>query len=221
MADIFREVDEDLRRDRMERLWQRYGGVIVAVAVLIVGATAGYVLWQRWQASEQVEKTAVLLSAVEPLDVPEGGTPDAQAAIKALEAAGAQLDGAHAALARLYQAGLLAREGATAEAVALYDQVAGTGGTDPLFRDLALLLSVLHQVDSGDPAQLQGRLTPLTAAGNPWRFSARELSALLAVRAGDTAKAAAEFKALAEDADTPAGIRNRASELASFYSAPR
>lgn len=221
MADIFREVDEDLRRDRMQRLWERYGALIVGAAVLIVAATAGYVLWQRWQASEQEQRTAVLLQAVAPLEVAEGATPDTAAAIAALDAAAGQLDGAHATLARLRQAGLLAREGNTADAVAIYDQVAGMGGADPLFRDLAQLLAVLHQLDGGDPAQLQARLSSLMDGGNPWRFSARELSALLAVRAGDTARAATLFRELSEDADTPAGIRARATELAAFYAVPR
>lgn len=221
MADIFREVDEDLRRDRMERLWQRYGSYIVGAAALIVAGTAGYVFWQRWEASRQEELTATLLQATEPLNVAEGETPDVPAAIDALAAAGSKLEGAPAVLADLHRAGLLAREGRTDEAVALYDRVAGTGGTDQLLRDMALLMSVMLQLDTGDPAQLQARLAPLLAPGNNWRFTAGEMWALLAVRAGDTAQAAAKFKELAEGADTPAGIRARASELAAFHAVPK
>lgn len=221
MADIFREVDEDLRRDRLEKLWQRHGNTLIGVAVLIVVATAAFVVWQRWHHGKLEERTGLLVEAVRPLEPADGGSPDRKAAIAALDAAAAKLDGAPATLASLHRAGLLAREGQTADAIALYDRIAGTSGTDVLIRDFALLMSVTHQADTGDAAQLQGRLAPLLLVGNAWRFSARELSGILHARAGETAQAAARFKELADDAETPPGIRARATELAALYAAPK
>ena len=39
MSDIFREVDEDLRRDQAVDLWKKYGSIFLSIAVLIVAGT--------------------------------------------------------------------------------------------------------------------------------------------------------------------------------------
>src|SRR5262245_48066349 len=49
MSDIFREVDEDLRREQVKRLWDRFGPYVIGLAVLIVLATAGYRGWEYWE----------------------------------------------------------------------------------------------------------------------------------------------------------------------------
>jgi hypothetical protein len=100
-----------------------------------------------------------------------------------------------------------------AEAAKLYDALAADTKIAPELRDLAHLLKVMQLLDSGDPAALSGELAPLSAEDNPWRFSARELDALLAIRSGDTARATDLLTKLSDDATTPAPIRARAAEL--------
>ena len=53
------------------------------------------------------------------------------------------------------------------------------------FRDLAVLLSVMHGLPDGDPKAAIERLQPLTASGNPWRASALDLTAAAKLKAGD------------------------------------
>ncbi|WP_448205120.1 DUF2659 family protein [Azospirillum sp. sgz302134] len=211
MSDIFREVDEDLRRDRMERLFKRYGGVALAGALAVVAATGGYTAWRNWQQSQHQQETAALTAALAQAGQgPEKG-------VEALAAFAGKADPGMAALAQLNAAALLAREGKTAEAVAVYDKLAANSGVSGVYRDLASLLSVMHQMDSGDAAQLQARLQPLTADASPWRFSARELTAVLAARAGDKDRARSLFQQLADDSQAPAGVRSRAADLATLY----
>jgi hypothetical protein len=222
MSDIFREVDEDLRRDQIMTFWKRYGGFVIAAAVLVVAATAGNVGWKHWRTTRMEERTAVLseaLAKLRPAD--ENSQPDLKAAADALSAVGAKLGDGHADMARLYEAGLRAREGERDKAIALYDQVAGTAGTDPMLRDLATLLSVQLQLDTGDAAALRIRLAPLLKAGNAWKAAATEASGLLAARAGDNAGAASLFKELSEDSTAPQALRARATELAALYAATK
>ncbi|WP_353859389.1 hypothetical protein [Azospirillum formosense] len=211
MSDIFREVDEDLRRDRMERVFKRYGGIMLAAALAVVAATGGTVAWRNWQQSQKESETTALAAAL----AQAGQGPDK--GVEALAAFAGKADPGMAALAQLNAAALLAREGKTAEAVAVYDKLSGNAGAAAVYRELAALLSVMHQLDSGDPAQLQARLQPLTADANPWRFSAREMSAVLAARAGDKDKARTLFQQLADDSQAPAGVRSRAADLATLY----
>lgn len=211
MSDIFREVDEDLRRDRMESAFKRYGGVMLAAALAVVAATGGTVAWRNWQQSQKEQETTALAAALsQAVQGPDKG-------VEALAAFAAKADPGMAALAQLNAAALLAREGKTAEAVAVYDKLSGNVGAAAVYRELAALLSVMHQLESGDPAQLQARLQPLTADANPWRFSAREMTAVLAARAGDKDRARTLFQQLADDSQAPAGVRSRAADLATLY----
>jgi len=211
MSDIFQEVDEDLRRDRTTQFMKRYGGIFATALVLLVAATAGWQAWQAWQKSQRETETGKLVSAL------SQASAGPQKAAEALSAYAGSAPANLAVLARLNEAALRAEEGKTAEAVAIYDSLAASSTTDSIYRDLATLLAVMRQMDTGDAKQLQARLQPLTEEANPWRFSAREMTALLAGRAGDRERARTLFQQLADDSLAPSGVRSRAADLAALY----
>ncbi len=210
MTDAFREIEEAIREDRAKALWRRYGGLVIALAVALVLGVVGYTLWYNYrqaQAHEQTTRLAVEL-------VRADAAPAATAA--ALLAFAAQAGAGRATLARFHAAGLRAGAGDRAGAVALYRELAADPAVDDLWRDLARLMAVLHEVDSGDPAALTAELQPLIADGNPWRYSARELTGLLALRQDDRARARELFAELAQNPGTPAGMRSRAAEISAL-----
>ncbi|HSK39976.1 MAG TPA: tetratricopeptide repeat protein [Arenibaculum sp.] len=215
MSDIFREVDEDLRRDQFVRLWKRHGGFIVAVVLAVVLVTAGTVGWQRWQRSAAQAETMQLATALRQVDGDGGEGSGATAAADMLAMLAADAGAGRDIVARFYEAALRAEEGDRDAAIRIYGAIAADA--EPVYRDLAVLLGVLNQVDEGEPAALRTRLAPLTGEESPWRHSARELDALLALRAGDRSAAANLFARLAEDATAPQGVRSRATELAAVY----
>ncbi len=205
MADIFREIEEDLRHDKLMTLWRRYGALLVAAAVAIVLATAGYVAWNHFRDAARQERARLYDSAMELLARDDPG------AIEKLGEIGAGSDG-YAVLARLQEAARKAKQGDDAGALAVYEAIASDGG-ERAFRDLAVILIALHTLDEAEPEALIRRLEPLTAEGNAWRYSALELTALLARRAGEVARAREIFVKLADDQQAPAALRQRATEL--------
>ncbi len=211
MSDIFREVDEDLRRDRAEHVFKKYGGYMIAAGVALVAGTGGYTAWRNWQQSKQQQDTASLVTAIsQTAQGPEKG-------IEALAAYAGGADARMAALAQFNAAALLVRQGKPADAATVYDGIAGNGAVDPVYRDLATLQAAIQRLETGDPAQLAAKLQPLTAEASPWRFTARELTAVLAARSGDKDKARGLFQQLADDQQAPSGVRSRAADLASLY----
>ncbi|WP_372398879.1 tetratricopeptide repeat protein [Azospirillum sp. HJ39] len=211
MSDIFREVDEDLRRDRAEHLFKKYGGAMIAAAVLVVAGTGGYSFWRHLQAQKKEEQTAALVTAIaQSAQGPEKG-------VEALAAFAGSADPSLAAIAQFNAAALMIRQGKPADAAAVYDGIAGNASVSAQYRDLATLMAVMQRAEDGDAAQLTARLQPLTADASPWRFSARELTAMLAARAGDTEKARTLYRQLADDQQAPSGVRSRAADLASLY----
>lgn len=212
MSDIFREVDEELRRDQFAKFWKRYGNAVIGAAILIVVATAGTTVWKNWQQSQAVEQTDRIAAAVRQAQT-GNGVAEATEALKGVAAEGGA---SRELIAQLYEAAFLAESGKRDEAAQLYDAIASSGA-EAAYRDIATLLGVLHRVESGDPAQLRDRLKPLLADTSPWRYSAREIDAVLLARTGDRAAAAEALRKLAEDNEAPQGIRSRAGQLAAVY----
>ena len=179
VSDIFREIDEELRRDNLLKLWSRYGRYVAALAVLVLLAAGSIVAWRDHQLSERRAQSTRYASA---LSLARGGK-DAEAA--KVFAAIAQETGGYAALAAFEEAELLARSGDRQGAAAAYDRIAAASGLDPAFRELAVLLSVMRGVPEADPRATIDRLAPMTAAGDPWRPTALELTAIARLQSGD------------------------------------
>ena len=215
MVDIFDEVDEELRAERAQQLLKRYGGLIVAGAVAIVGAAAGFQGW-RWYEARQDQAAAVeYLTAMNLADATAAGSSEASrtAATAAFAQLAAKAPQGYATLSLLREAALRADAGDLQTASALWNRVAGDTSVDPLLRDLASLLWAQHQVDSGDPSLIQDRLKALIAPDNPWHALADEQLALLDLRLGKTAEAKTALQRLAQDNSAPSGVRGRANAL--------
>jgi hypothetical protein len=212
LADIFREIEEDLRAERMQQLWKRYGSWVIALAALIVIGAGVYSWWRDHQTKVRAAEGERYAAALQLAD--QGDTAAAAAAMAAIaKDAGA----GYATLADLTAAGLEGERGDIDGALARYDALAANSSVDKSFRDLATLLAAYYRVDREPLDSLRQRLQPLTADDNVWRYSARELVALAELKAGDQAAARTSFQKLADDALAPAGLRARAAEmLASF-----
>jgi hypothetical protein len=209
VADIFREVDEDVRKDELQRLWRRWGKYAIGAAIVVALAAAAFAGWRDWQASRRAAAGAAFLDAMALLDA---GEVDQAAAMFLAQSEAAP--GGYPDLARLSAGQALASAGQRDAALAALDALAADGGADGFLRDLARLAGARLLVDDGDPAEVRARLAPLLEGDSLLAGSARELEGLLALRAGDNAGARAIFEALAGDAGVPAGLRARAAELA-------
>lgn len=210
MGDIFREIDDELRQERFETLWRRYGKYVIAGAVVIVVAVAGIQGWNYYR-TDQRQAESARFSAASSL-MRDGKNQDAAALFAALAE---NADTGYAVLARFNQATLRARSGDLAGAVALFDGIAADDDVSGALRGAATISAVLYGMDAegADTAALQARLQPLIDSGGPWRHSAAELSALLALRAGDGEKARTLVRGIVDDVEAPQHMRARASEI--------
>lgn len=208
MADIFREVDEDLRQERYQKLWRRFRYWIIGAVCVILGAAVAYVILTSMAESRRQEEAARYATALEQLEA--GKTREAADSFAALAA---DAGSGYVALSQLRAAAALAEGGDIAGAVAIYDQLAGDGRVDPLYRELAVLLAADRLVDTAPVDEINQRLAPLLGGDSPWRPLAAELSGVAALRAGRIEAARDTFAALADDPQTPAGVRARAAEL--------
>ncbi len=210
MGDIFREIDEELRHDRFEKLWREYGRYVIAGAVVVVLAVAGASGWRQYQESQRIADGARFAAAKAMSD--DGKTEDAAALFAAL---GRESGTSYGTLARFHEAALSARERNAEAAVGLYDALAADTGIDAPFRDLATILSASVRANGSSPdaAAINDRLRPLIDAGGTWRHSALEILGTLAHRSGDMTKAKELFKRIVDDVEAPRGLRARAAQM--------
>jgi hypothetical protein len=129
---------------------------------------------------------------------------------KALDDIAANGPSGYAALAKLQIAAADRAAGRTKEALEAYEQLTRQGGVDPLLADYARLQIAMLSLDSASWTEMQNRLTALTAESNAWRFSARELLGLAAMKSGRTQEARDEFQRLVGDRNVPVGVSERA-----------
>lgn len=213
VSDIFNEVDEELRREQLKRLWERYGGLIIVVAVLFVAAVGGWRGYQWWEAKKAAELGAAFDAAA--LLTEQGQRQEAEAAFAKIAADGTA---SYRMLARLREAAVLAQRDPAA-AVAIYDAVAADRGLDQIQRDLATLRAAYVLLDTAPYDEIRKRAEPLTANDRPFRHSARSVLALSAWRAGNSAETRRWTDMVLADPQTPANTRSQIEMLVALTGA--
>jgi hypothetical protein len=207
VSDIFREVDEEVRREQLKKLWDRYGNYVVAAAVLLVAVVAAWRAYMWWEAKKAAETGAAFEAATTLAEA--GKRAEAEAAFAKIAADGTA---GYRHLARMREAAELAQSDAKA-AIAAYDQIAADRAVGPVLQDLAALRAAALLIDTGALEEAQRRLEPLAANDRTFRHTAREFLVLAAWRAGDTAAAKRWFDLITTDAQTPAATRSRVEML--------
>ena len=203
---LFREVDEEVRQEQYKKLWERYGNLLVGLALLVIVGVAGYEGWRYWQ-KKQSEAAGDSFFAAAGL-VANGKSEDALKAFEAVTNTG------FVELAKLREAAVLAGEGKAEEAVKMYDAIAADAGLSQSLRDLSRMRAAAVLADKAAFADIETRLKDLTAAGNPWRHVAREMMAAVQFRLKDYKGADTQVQAILADPETPPALRQRASTMA-------
>jgi hypothetical protein len=205
---FMREVQDEMRKERLAQVWERYGVIIAGAAVLLVVAVGGYKfaeyrsLKARELAGREFEAAVQLASQGKALE-----------AHQAFETMIKSAPSGYGTLARLRLAGAFATEGKRDEAVAAYDDVQKDTGADPLLRDFAAIQAALLRVDAAGWTEMQNRLKDLTNDTNAWRAPARELLGLAAMKGGQPDEARKAFEQILADSAAPPATAERAQIL--------
>ncbi len=202
---LSREIDEELRREQLMRLWERYGIHVIAAVVLVIVGIGGYKYLEYRRIVAAQAAGARFTAAVH--EAAQDKKAEAQKTLQELAADG---PGGYALLARLRLAAADREAGQTEKAAAAFEDIAKQRGLDPLLADYAQLQAAMLRLDSASFTEMQNRLNDLATDASPWRFSARELLGLAAQKAGRTEDARTQYQRLLSDRETPPSIGERA-----------
>ena len=207
MSELFDEVDEDVRRDQLKKIWDQYSIYIVGGAFLIIAAVGGWRGYAYLEAKKAAEAGAAFDKASELSD--QNKHTEAEAAFADLAA---KAPSGYRVLARLRVAAEAASRDPQA-AAKLYDDIAADRSVGAPEQDLARVRAAGLLLETSAYADMLQRLEPATVPGATFRHTARELLALSAWRANDTAAARQWLDVIANDGETPASLRSRAEAL--------
>jgi hypothetical protein len=204
VVDIFEEVDEQLRSDRLGALARRYlpwiGGVL-ALALIVALGVWGYTAYQ------QRHTDAASRAYADGLD--QLGKGDFDAAYAKFADAAANAPPAYRALALMQQAGVRMDQKRVPEAVKLFDEAA-KATSDPVIGDAARLKSAFALLDTAPFVEIEARLQPLTDPNRPYHALAREALGMAKLNAGRPNDALSDFQVLTLMADAPQDVHERA-----------
>ena len=207
MSELFSEVDEELRRDQLKKLWERYSIYIVAGALLIIAAVGGWRGYQYLEAKKAAEAGAAFDKAIELAE--QNKHAEAETAFTELAA---KAPSGYRMLARLRAAAEAANRDPKA-AAKLYDEIAADRSVGTPEQDLAKIRAAGLLLETTSYPNMLQRLEPATGPGATFRHTARELLALSAWRANDAAAARQWLDLIANDGETPPSLRSRAEAL--------
>lgn len=205
MSDFLRELEEDIREERMINLWRKFGNYLIGLAILIVVGTAAYVLWQHMKVKSQLRSYVSFSKALD--FVKQGKKEDALKAFRNL----AEEGGGYGKLAQLYEASLLANP------EALYAKISKENTADPALGKLPKILNAARALDKSEGL---ASIQPLTAPNNAWAPLSLELLALENVKKGDSIEAAKLYIRILKEASVTPDEKLRASLMLSQLDVP-
>jgi len=206
VSDIFREVEEDVRRERMQKLWKAYGNYAIVLLALLFAGIGGWQFWQRHEIAERQKISDAFIAA--------------QRITNPGAAAGAFVDLARTApkgyslVARLSQANAMLASGQGPGAIDLYKQIAKED--NGIIGAVARLRAAWALADTNKRTDLTELLAPLDQPGGAWRQSAREVLAYADYRAMNSKAALAKYSELALDPESPEALRARAKAMLQY-----
>lgn len=219
MADKFdeflEEVEQDIRHERLEKLWKQYGKTLISAVVGVLAVTAGFMVWKNHQHKQHLILSEQFVGAQNL--VAQGKISEAVGVMQALSKAS---HSGYAVLAKFSEAAILSKEGAKQDvkrAQEIYTSIEQDRTVDKNLRDLATFFIVNLEMDRLPGAadavaikKLTEKIEPLAQEGNPWRSVARELKGLLLYKQNKMTEASEVFISLIQDVKSPAELRMRA-----------
>lgn len=214
--DLFKEIDADLRVEKLQNLTRRYAKIVGGVLVVILLGIGGWQV-QKWQSYKKLEQaSASYLRVVQQIDPVFGKTIDQKTtdtAISQLDQLSKQAPQSIRILTQLQEAALLAKEGKVKEASQIWEAIRVDEKATLDFRSLASLLWIQHHLDEGDPAKLYERIKEFSGQQTPWTALLRECEALLDLRTGKLVEARQIFGQLSIDMNASPNMRKRAGMI--------
>jgi hypothetical protein len=208
VADLFQEIDDELRQDKASRLWKLYGKYVIAAAIIIITSVGGYKFWQQKQLDDG-EKASIAYEAA----LARSASGDFKGAIDQLNEKALGITPGYAALSQMQKANLAMKIKDFEAALITYKDIAENDDYPQSIKEWASFRHAAVRVEKQIDSNASADLDKLIATDSPWRFLAKEIKAIRETEIGNNSEAKAIFSELADDENAPERLRVRAAEF--------
>ncbi len=208
MSDIFVEVDEALKQEKLENLWKKYGGVLIGAIIAIILGTAANAGYTAWKTNHDQKQTNIYLSAIEKENV----------SVDELIATSEKVGGGLKTITEINAASAALKNGNTEEAAKLFAQISADDQAENSFRALAAYMSIHTSSDMSVEQKLISLEAIANDNENPWSLYAKlDTALILGEHQNNYTKARIFLKEVSEAEKAPKTLRQKAQSIDILY----
>ena len=201
MANIFREVDEDIRKERYINLFRKYGVYVIAIIVIIVGSLAGIQFYSGYQ----VNKNEMLFA--EYINIIENNSDDTLEKLSdSGETSNIFLNGMYL----LKRSDLLVASGQIDQATLLLSEAIENNNLNKIHNDVAIYKLLMINIETLSIEEIKSYQNKLISEVDAF-YLIEELIAIKFLIEGQKEDAIKKFSELSTNNSVPIEIKNRSA----------
>ena len=201
MANIFREVDEDIRKERYINLFRKYGVYVIAIIVIIVGTLAGIQFYSGYQ----VNKNEMLFA--EYINIIENNSDDTLEKLSdSGETSNIFLNGMYL----LKRSDLLVASGQIDKATLLLSEAIENNNLNKIHNDVAIYKLLMINIETLSIEEIKSYQNKLISEVDAF-YLIEELIAIKFLIEGQKEDAIKKFSELSTNNSVPIEIKNRSA----------
>ena len=201
MANIFREVDEDIRKERYINLFRKYGVYVIAIIVIIVGTLVGIQFYSGYQ----VNKNEMLFA--EYINIIENNSDDTLEKLSdSGETSNIFLNGMYL----LKRSDLLVASGQIDQASLLLSEAIENNNLNKIHNDVAIYKLLMINIETLSIEEIKSYQNKLISEVDAF-YLTEELIAIKFLIEGQKEDAIKKFSELSTNNSVPIEIKNRSA----------
>ena len=205
MSDILRQVDEELRQDRLLNLWRRYRVYLIGGLILLIGSVLGYQINKSVNHSFYEDEVEKYISSSDLLDF--------NLTIENLSKIESSNQLLISDIAQIKIAAILMENGKILESKATLLNIINEDKPDSILTDLAIYFYLMSSLNDMPIDEINKYLTKNKLENSSFKYLFKETIAIKNLLAGNIQSSKENFDALIGDENTPRDIVIRATKF--------
>ncbi len=214
LEDAFiREIDEELKNEKIKKLWDKYGLFIILFVVVAVFSAVSFETFQAWKDKRNQEMSDSFAYALNLQN--QGRFAESQEVLTSIKNSNR---GIYTNIAQMQIVNLLIELKQFDKAISELEQIVADEAFNPQMRDVARLKLASYKLNTASAEEINALLAPLTDKQNVWNNTAKELLAMRALRDNDPAQALNIYKDISGNSKTTDTLQSRVQDMINVLS---
>ncbi len=214
LEDAFiREIDEELKNEKIKKLWDKYGLFIILFVVVAVFSAVSFETFQAWKDKRNQEMSDSFAYALNLQN--QGRFAESQEVLTSIKNSNR---GIYTNIAQMQIVNLLIEQKQFDKAISELEQIVADEAFNPQMRDVARLKLASYKLNTASAEEINALLAPLTDKQNVWNNTAKELLAMRALRDNDPAQALNIYKDISGNSKTTDTLQSRVQDMINVLS---